>query len=104
MKTVLFARTHNAGRSQMAEAFFNPMAPDDVRAESAGQQARREGVWPTVAVAMREVEAEPPEQARSCADAELSEYSDVPVRSFVMAIADRQARECLATGGCAVPD
>jgi len=201
MKTVLFVCTHNAGRSQMAEAFFNRMAPDDVRAESAGQQPRREGVRPTVVEAMREVEAGldnrrpqklsvemqlhadwpitlacgatcpyvpttvedwdipdpagksledvrgirdqlelrvanliehrvdairadrsahhlrlqsllpglakrfpelPPEQIRSCADAVLSEYSDVPVRSFVMAIADRQARECLATGGCAV--
>jgi len=36
MKKVLFVCTHNAGRSQMAQAFFNRMAPDDISAESAG--------------------------------------------------------------------
>jgi protein-tyrosine-phosphatase len=55
MKQVLFVCTHNAGRSQMAEAFFNRYAPGDVRAESAGQHPRREGVWPTVIAAMQEV-------------------------------------------------
>jgi len=55
MKYVLFVCTHNAGRSQMAEAFFTRDAPPDVRAESAGQSPRREGVWPNVIEAMREV-------------------------------------------------
>lgn len=55
MKKVLFVCTHNAGRSQMAEALFNRHAPDDVRAESAGQAPRPEGVWPNVVEAMREV-------------------------------------------------
>jgi len=55
MKYVLFVCTHNAGRSQMAEAFFARDAPPDVRAESAGQSPRREGVWPNVIEAMREV-------------------------------------------------
>src|SRR5829696_2589794 len=194
MKTVLFVCTQNAGRSQMAEALFNRLAPNDMRAESAGQQPRAEGVWPAVVEVLREIGIDisanrprklrpemqlhadwaitlacgatcpyvptfvedwnipdpagksledvrgirdqlelrvanliehrvdairadrsahhlrlqsllpglakrfpelPPEQIRSCADAVLSEYSDVPVRSFVMAIADRQARECL---------
>ncbi len=37
MKTVLFACVHNAGRSQMAAAFFNAMAdPARARAASAG--------------------------------------------------------------------
>lgn len=36
MKTVIFACVHNAGRSQMAAAFFNALAPPDVRAISAG--------------------------------------------------------------------
>ena len=39
----------------MAQAFFDRDAPVDVRAESAGQQPRREGVWPNVVEAMREV-------------------------------------------------
>jgi arsenate reductase len=55
VKYVLFVCTHNAGRSQMAQAFFERDAPDDVRAESAGQHPRREGVWPNVVEAMREV-------------------------------------------------
>jgi protein-tyrosine-phosphatase len=55
MKHVLFVCTQNAGRSQMAQAFFERHAPDDVRAESAGQEPRREGVWPNVIEAMREV-------------------------------------------------
>src|SRR5689334_784994 len=39
MKKVLFVCVHNAGRSQMAEAFFNHLARErglDARAESAG--------------------------------------------------------------------
>src|SRR5918998_4176527 len=55
MRHVLFVCTHNAGRSQMAQAFSDRDAPVDVRAESAGQQPRREGVWPNVVEAMREV-------------------------------------------------
>jgi arsenate reductase len=75
MKKVLFVCTHTAGRSQMAEALFNRLAPDDVRAESAGQQPRREGVWPAAVQVMREIDT----------------------------IADRKAGDCLATGGCAAP-
>jgi protein-tyrosine-phosphatase len=36
MKTVLFICIHNAGRSQMAEAFFNQMARGKAKAISAG--------------------------------------------------------------------
>ncbi len=58
MKYVLFVCTLNAGRSQMAHALFERHAPADVRAESAGQQPRREGVWPNVIEAMREIGVE----------------------------------------------
>ncbi len=54
MKYVLFVCTHNAGRSQMAQAFFERHAPDDVRAESAGQEPA-DAVWPEVVEVMREV-------------------------------------------------
>ena len=37
MKYVLFVCNQNAGRSQMAQAFFERHAPEDLRAESAGQ-------------------------------------------------------------------
>ena len=47
MKYVLFGCTHNAGCSQMAQAFFERHAPADIRAESAGQEPAPEG-WPEV--------------------------------------------------------
>jgi arsenate reductase len=202
VKHVLFVCTHNAGRSQIAEAFFNLLAPDDVRAESAGQQPR-DRVWPEVVQVMREVGVDlerkrpkkllpelqlhadwaitlacgatcpfvptvvedwdvpdpagrgiddvriirdqvelrvrdlldhrlaairadrtahqqrlarllpglierfpekPEEEVRSCADAVLAEFMQAPVRSFVMTLAERKARECLAAGACAPGD
>jgi arsenate reductase len=54
VKVVLFVCNHNAGRSQMAQAFFEAMAPDDARAESAGSSPARE-VWPEVVEVMKEV-------------------------------------------------
>jgi len=38
VKYVLFVCTHNAGRSQMAQAFFEKYAPHDFRAESGGEE------------------------------------------------------------------
>jgi arsenate reductase (thioredoxin) len=54
MKHVLFVCNHNAGRSQMARAFFERYAPDDVRAESAGTDPARH-VWPEVVQVMAEI-------------------------------------------------
>lgn len=54
MKQILFVCNHNAGRSQMAQAFFERHAPADVRAESAGSQPTTE-LWPEVVEVMREV-------------------------------------------------
>jgi arsenate reductase len=54
MRYVLFVCNHNAGRSQMAEAFFERLAPPDVRAESAGTDPAT-AVWPEVVEAMAEV-------------------------------------------------
>lgn len=54
MKYVLFVCTHNAGRSQMAEAFFGRHTAEDMRAESAGTDPAR-AVWPEVVEVMREV-------------------------------------------------
>ena len=67
MKYVLFVCTHNAGRSQMAQALFERYAPDDVRAESAGQEPA-DRVWPNVVEAMAEIGIDlagrAPEEAR----------------------------------------
>src|SRR5579872_3697945 len=55
MKTVLFACIHNAGRSQMAAAWFNALADQDkARAISAGTEPGTR-VHPEVVTAMREV-------------------------------------------------
>jgi arsenate reductase (thioredoxin) len=55
MKTVLFACVHNAGRSQMAAAWFNKLAdPAKARAISAGTNPGPQ-VHPEVVTAMREV-------------------------------------------------
>jgi arsenate reductase len=54
MKTFIFACVHNAGRSQMAAAFFNLYAEPGCRAISAGTQPA-ERVHPEVAAAMREI-------------------------------------------------
>ena len=51
---VLFACVHNAGRSQMAAAFFNALAPADLRAISAGTRPSA-AVHPEVVAVMREV-------------------------------------------------
>jgi len=56
MKTVIFACIHNAGRSQMAAAWFNALADKTkARAVSAGT-APGARVHPEVLQAMREVE------------------------------------------------
>ena len=54
MKYVLFVCTHNAGRSQTAQAFLERHAPPDIRAESAGQEPAK-AIWPAVVEAMGEV-------------------------------------------------
>lgn len=54
MKTILFACVHNAGRSQMAAAWFNELAdPSKATAISAGT-APGSGVHPEVVLAMQE--------------------------------------------------
>src|SRR6266550_8480076 len=54
MKFVLFVCNHNAGRSQVAQAFFERLAPPDIRAESAGTEPAA-AIWPEVVEVMREV-------------------------------------------------
>ena len=55
MITVIFACVHNAGRSQMAAAFFNQIAdPAKARALSAGTQPG-ERVHPEAQATMREL-------------------------------------------------
>ncbi len=54
MNTVLFVCVHNAGRSQMAEAFFNQMTNGKAVAISAGSKPA-EKVNPVAVEAMKEI-------------------------------------------------
>lgn len=54
MKKVLFVCVHNAGRSQMAEAFFNQIAKGKAKGFSAGTQPA-DKVNPVVVEAMLEI-------------------------------------------------
>ncbi|HVW18722.1 MAG TPA: arsenate reductase ArsC [Solirubrobacteraceae bacterium] len=54
MRHVLFLCHHNAGRSQMAQAFFERDAPDGWAGESAGTSPAK-AIWPEVVRAMAEV-------------------------------------------------
>ncbi len=54
MKQVLFVCVHNSGRSQMAEALFNRLAPEGMQAVSAGTQPGG-ALNPAAVEAMREI-------------------------------------------------
>jgi arsenate reductase (thioredoxin) len=54
IRYVLFVCNHNAGRSQMAQAFFERYGPEDVHAESVGTDPAPT-IWPPVVEVMREI-------------------------------------------------
>ena len=65
MKTVLFACVHNAGRSQIAAAFFNMLVNrEKARALSAGTQPG-DRVHPEVVTAMNEAGVTPLRQSKA---------------------------------------
>lgn len=87
MKPVLFVCVHNAGRSQMAEAFFNHLARErglDVQALSAGTAPGGQ-VNPVAAQAMEEV------------GVSLAAHSPKLLTPEMAA-----ASECIITMGCGV--
>jgi arsenate reductase len=75
MRYVLFVCTHNAGRSQIAQAFFERYAPDDLRAESAGQEPAA-AIWPNVVEAMREVGIDISDRTPKKIDLEMQLHAD----------------------------
>jgi arsenate reductase len=75
VKYVLFVCTHNAGRSQMAQAFFERYAPPDIRAESAGQEPA-EAIWPNVVEAMHEVGIDISKRRPKKLDVEMQLHAD----------------------------
>jgi arsenate reductase (thioredoxin) len=79
MKTVLFACVHNAGRSQMAAAWFNELAdPLRARAISAGTDPGPR-VHPEVITAMREVGVDLVSAATAKLTPELAEQAQLLV-------------------------
>ena len=79
MKTVLFACVHNAGRSQMAAAFFNALAdPERARAISAGTRPANR-VHAEVVEAMRELGIELTNALPSLLTKERAESADILV-------------------------
>ena len=75
---VLFVCVHNAGRSQMAEAFFNQLARGRARAFSAGT-APADAVDPTVVEVMREVGIDISGSKPKALTPEMVEQADVVV-------------------------
>jgi arsenate reductase (thioredoxin) len=75
VKYVLFVCTHNAGRSQMAQAFFTKYAPPDMRAESAGSEPAKR-VWPEVVEAMSEVDIHLDKRKPRRLDLEMQLHAD----------------------------
>ena len=74
MKYVLFVCNHNAGRSQMAQAFFERHRTGGLRAESAGSQPAAADLARVVVEAMNEVghrPLRPPAQASSSVEMQL---------------------------------
>jgi hypothetical protein len=73
--------------------------PEAIRADRTAHELRLVRLLPDL---VREFEgAHTADEIRACADAILSDYDGVPVRSFVMSIANRRARECLREEQCA---
>ena len=73
---------------------------EEIRADRSGHQRRLAQLLPSLVAEFGDVKAA--EEIRACADAILSEFDDVPVRSFVLTLAERRIRDCLRQPECAV--
>jgi arsenate reductase (thioredoxin) len=71
---------------------------DAIRTDRTAHQMRLVRLLPDLAREFEGVRSDA--EIRACADAILADYQEVPVRSFLMTIAHRRTRECLAAEGC----
>jgi arsenate reductase (thioredoxin) len=70
----------------------------DIRSDRTSHQLRLARLLPDLA---REFEGQRSDQEiRACADVILADYQEAPVRSFVMTIAHKRTRRCLAAENC----
>jgi hypothetical protein len=72
---------------------------DDVRSDETAHRLRLKKLIPSLVDEFGD--EKPAEEIRVCADSALAGFADVPVRSFVLTLAHRRARECLRDGSCA---
>jgi protein-tyrosine-phosphatase len=71
---------------------------DAIRADRTSHELRLQRLLPDLVGEFAGVRSHA--DIRACADAILADYADVPVRSFVMTLAHRRTRECLAAARC----
>ena len=71
---------------------------DAIRADRTSHQARLQRLLPDLVKEFGGMRSD--DEIRTCADDILSEYDEVPVRSFVMTLAHRRTRACLAAETC----
>jgi protein-tyrosine-phosphatase len=67
---------------------------DAIRADRTSHELRLQRLLPDLASEFAGVRSDA--EIRACADAVLADYQEVPVRSFVMTLAHRRTRQCLA--------
>jgi hypothetical protein len=72
---------------------------EEIRADRSGHERRLAQLLPNLAAEFGETKTG--EEIRACADAILNDYDGVPVRSFVLTLAERRIRECLREPECA---
>jgi hypothetical protein len=71
---------------------------EDIRSDCTAHQMRLASLLPVLAEEFSGMRSDA--EIRACADAVLETYDDVPVRSFVMTLAERRTRECLSAEHC----
>jgi hypothetical protein len=70
----------------------------DIRSDRTAHQLRLARLLPDLA---REFQGRRSDhEIRACADAILADYQEAPVRSFVMTLAHKRTRDCLAADHC----
>jgi arsenate reductase (thioredoxin) len=70
----------------------------DIRADLTSHQLRLARLLPDLVKEFQGVRSDG--EIRACADAILADYQEAPVRSFVMTIAHKRTRQCLAADQC----
>ena len=85
-KRVLFICGHNSGRSQMAEAFLNDIAGDQIHVESAGLKPKP--VTPLVVEVMKEIEFD---LSKAKSDSVFDFFKEGRLYDYVITVCDETA-------------